>query len=331
MSRIREVTIVSGPPSPKCEIQHEAPALVFSAGGYTGNFFHEFNDGFIPLYITVNSIFPDQDVVLVISKARDWWVSKYAELLGTFSKHPIVDLDNDTATHCFPSASVGMISHGFMAIDPSLIPKSKTFLHFRAFLGMAYGQNHPSVYNPPKSRPLLVLVSRSGGVGRVLLNQNEVKLAAEKIGFDVTIFHPTPGTPLKEAYELIASSHAMVGIHGAALTHSLFLRPGSVFVQVVPLGLEWVSQVCFEGSAKAMGVEYMEYRITAEESSLRDKYSKHEMIIKDPVAFRGNNWSDKIMNIYLKEQDVELDLVRFRGYLKGIYLKAKIFMGKEAK
>jgi protein O-GlcNAc transferase len=327
MSRIKEVTLVAGPRSPKCEIQHKAPALVFSAGGYTGNFFHEFNDGFIPLYITVNSIFPDQEVVLVISKARDWWISKYKELLRTFSKHPIINLDNDTATHCFPSATVGMISHGFMTINPALIPSSKNFTHFRAFLGKAYCRNH-DLQNLPKSRPLLVLAGRSGGVGRLLLNQNEVKLEAEKVGFDVTVFEPTPGTPLKEAYALINSSHAMVGIHGAALTHSLFLRPGAVFLQVVPLGAGWVAEVCFERSARAMGIEYMEYRIKAEESSLMDKYGKDEMIVKDPAGFRGKKWSHEAMAIYLKEQNVKLDMVRFRKYLKEAYLKAKKLMDK---
>ncbi|XP_062150088.1 xylan glycosyltransferase MUCI21-like isoform X2 [Alnus glutinosa] len=328
MSRIKEVTLVAGPRSPKCNIQHKAPALVFSAGGYTGNFFHEFNDGFIPLYITVNSIFPNQDVVLVISKARDWWINKYKELLQTFSKYPIINLDNDTTTHCFPFASVGMISHGFMTIDPAFIQNSKKFTNFRAFLGKAYDQNH-KVQNLPKSRPLLVLVGRSGGVGRLLLNQNEVRLEAENVGFDVTLFEPTPRNPLKEAYALINSSHAMVGIHGAALTHSLFLRPGSVFVQVVPLGAEWVAKVCFERSARAMGLEYMEYRIKAEESSLIDKYSEDDMIVKDPVAFRGKNWSHKAMTIYLKEQNVKLDMVRFREYLKEAYTKAKKLMDRE--
>ncbi|XP_062155843.1 xylan glycosyltransferase MUCI21-like [Alnus glutinosa] len=333
MSRITEVTLLAGPPSPKCEIQHKAPAVVFSVGGYcaTGNFFHEFNDGFIPLYITVNSMFPDQDVVLVISNARDWWISKYRELLRTFSKHPIIILDNDTATQCFPSASVGLISHGVMTIDPESIPNSKTFTHFHAFLGKAYHQNHPSISSClPKSRPLLVLAGRNGSASRRLLNQNEVKLEAEKVGFDVTVFEPTPRTPLRESYALINSSHAMLGVHGAALTHSFFLRPRSIFVQVVPLGAEWVAEACFGRSARAMGIEYMEYKIKAEESSLIDKYSKDEMIIKDPVAFRGVNFSNHdAMRIYLKQQNVRLDIIRFREYLKEVYMKAKKFMDNE--
>ena len=75
------------------------------------------------------------------------------------------------------------------------------------------------------------------------------------------------------------------------------------------------------------GQEYMEYRIKAEESSLMEKYSKDDLVIRDPVAFRGTDWS--LMNVYLKEQNVTLDLDRFREYLKEMYKKAKKFMNKD--
>ncbi|XP_031263195.1 beta-1,2-xylosyltransferease XAX1-like isoform X2 [Pistacia vera] len=266
MKGIKELTITSAPQRPKCEIQHNVPALVFSAAK------------------------------LVIG------------------------------------GLTSLISHGFMNIDPALIPNSRTFIHFRAFLEKAYGshgQIHPSKNNSPLVRPRLVLVSRRDSLGRVINNEAKAKLVLEKIGFDVIVFEPNPGTPLNEAYAIINSSHAMVGVHGAALTHSLFLRPGSVFVQVVPLGLDWVAQVCFAKSARAMRFEYMEYKIKAEESSLVEKYNKNDLLIKDPVAFRGKNWSEDIMNIYLKEQNVNFDLVRFGEYFKQVYKKAKQFMDKE--
>ncbi|GAV61112.1 DUF563 domain-containing protein [Cephalotus follicularis] len=331
MATIKELTLTSGPPPPSstCQVQHNAPALVFSAGGYTGNFFHDFNDGFIPLYITVSSIYPNQDFVLVISQASDWWVHKYAEVLRAFSKHhPIVNLDKDTATHCFTSATIGLMSHGFMTIDSKLIPSSKTLSHFRAFLGKAYDQgqtHHPD----SESRPRLVLASRTGDVGRVILNQAELKWVAQDVGFDVVVFEPRSSDSLREAYALINSSHVMVGVHGAALTHSLFLRPGSVLVQVVPLGTQWVAEVCFANPAKDLGLVYMEYKIGAEESSLVGKYDKNDVVIKDPVAFQGNYWSTAVMSIYLREQNVKLNLDRFREYLKKAYKEAKKLMENE--
>ena len=54
--------------------------------GFTGNIFHDLKDGFI---ITINSILPDQDVVLVISEIRDWWFNKYTKILCTFTEYPI--------------------------------------------------------------------------------------------------------------------------------------------------------------------------------------------------------------------------------------------------
>lgn len=200
MSRIRELTLISGPIGPiSCKVQHESPALVFSAGGYTGNFFHEFSDGFIPLFITVRSLFHDErrDLVLVISKYRDWWAHKYSDLLRSFTDHPIVDLDGDSETHCFPSAKLGLISHGLMTINPDLnsttakAKKGLTLSSFRGFLDESYGriENSEEVSESTHTtRPRLVLVSRVGRVGRVLVNEREVKKEAERAGFRVVLF-----------------------------------------------------------------------------------------------------------------------------------------------
>ncbi|GMH01774.1 hypothetical protein Nepgr_003613 [Nepenthes gracilis] len=87
MTMIKQITLISSPSGPPCDVNRNAPGLVFSAGEYTINFFHDFNDGFILLFISVNSLFPSAygDLVLVIEKSRDWWLTKYADLLRTFT------------------------------------------------------------------------------------------------------------------------------------------------------------------------------------------------------------------------------------------------------
>ncbi|KAM1417537.1 hypothetical protein ACFXTH_021005 [Malus domestica] len=320
-------SLISGPPGPKSQVQHTGPALVFSAGGYTGNMFHDFNDGFIPIFIIVHSILHYQAPILVISEARDRWVSRYADLLKIFSKHTIINLDNDTATHCFTSASVGLISHGLVTINPTLLHNPKTMVHFHAILDKAFGK-HRRDCKPWTSRPRLVLLSRTLGVGRAILTQDDARRAAEKVGFELVIFEPTSTTDMHFAYDLISKSHAMVGVHGAALTHLLFMRPGAVFMQIVPLGTNWPAKVCYESPARAMGLQYIDYRIDVEESSLVHKYGKDDIVVKDPAAKIGSNW-DILTKIYLKEQDVKLDLNRFTWFLKSAYGKAKRFMEKE--
>lgn len=329
ISYIKEITLTSAPPKSTCGVTHHSPALVFSAGGYTGNFYHEMNENFIPLFITINSLFPNQDVVLVVTQGKAWWFQKYAELLSAFSpNHPIINVNNQTTTHCFPSAIIGLIKHGQMIINPTLLPYPKTLFDFHTFLNNAYTKSDtPILYpNTRVSGPHLTLISRRGNVSRVILNQEEVIREAEEIGFNVHVFEPSRNaSSMAYAYNLIHTGHVLLGVHGAGLTNLLFLRPGSVLVQVVPIGLDWSSRTYYGKSvSKSMGLEYIEYKIEANESSLSETYGAESLVIKDPTAFTEKKWSKR--RIYLKQQDVKLDMIRFRKCLTKAYEKARIFM-----
>jgi len=48
------------------------------------------------------------------------------------------------------------------------------------------------------------------------------------------------------------------------------------------------------------GQKYMEYRIQAEECSLIENYNNDDMVIRDPVALKGTDWS--LMNVYIFEE-----------------------------
>lgn len=96
-------------------------------------------------------------------------------------------------------------------------------------------------------------------------------------------------------------------------------------LQIVPLGTDWASEACYGSPAKVLGLDYMEYKIGVEESSLMAKYGREHGLVKDPIRSIGNRWG-KVMDIYLKEQDVTLDLARFRGTLEKAYVMARKFM-----
>ncbi|VVB03970.1 unnamed protein product [Arabis nemorensis] len=324
MQRIDKLVLTSGL-TRSCDITHDSPAIVFSAGGYIGSIYHDFFDCLIPLFITANKYFPDRDFILVVTNPKEWWMPKYINVLGEFSKHKtiLLDKENVSITHCFTSAIVGLISHESMTVDLNQTTNSKSLVDFHNLLGKAFNTNITTIRT--HNKPRLILVSRYGAIGRVMLNEKEIKEMLEDIGFEVITFRPSGTTSLREAYKLIKSSHGMVGVHGAALTHLLFLRPGSVFVQVVPVGLEWV-KTCYESPAKAMKLDYIEYPINVGESSLVEKYDRDDLVLKDPIAFRGMDWNVSKMKVYLKEQDVRLDVNRFRKHMNKAYEKANSFM-----
>ncbi|XP_075659291.1 xylan glycosyltransferase MUCI21-like [Castanea sativa] len=263
-SIVKQLTLTSAPHSTQCEVTHNSPALVFSAGGYTGNLLHDFSDGFVPLFITINSLFYNQDVILVISDCNDlWWPQKYAEILAQFSHDPIIDIKKERVTHCFPSAIIGPIKHGPMIVDPTLLPHHpKSLNDFRIFLEKSYKKKcGDDVLITSNNRPQLVFVIRKLDVGRAILNKKEVIKAIEEVGFDVNVLDPTTTHTLARAFRLVHSSHAMLGVHGAGLTHMLFQRPKAVLVQVVPIGVDLPSNISFKGPAKNLGLEYMDYKV----------------------------------------------------------------------
>ena len=332
MSKIKELTLTSAPHSTQCKVTHNSPALVFSAGGYTGNFFHDFSDGFVPLFITINSHFYNQDVILVISDCNDlWWPQKYAEILSQFSHHPIIDIKKERVTHCFPSAIIGLINHGPMIVDPTLLPHHpKSLTDFRIFQENSYNKKGgDDVLITSYNRPHLVFVIRKPDVRRAILNKKEVIKAVEEVGFDVNVLDPTTThTSLAKAFKLVHSSHAMLGVHGAGLTHMLFLRPRAVLVQVVPIGVDSPSNISFKGPTKNLGLEYMDYKVKTKESSLAEIYGANDLVLKNPDAYVNGNYSK--MRVYMRTQNLKLDIVRFKRYLVKVYKKAKKFMDMES-
>ncbi|KAI8527554.1 hypothetical protein RHMOL_Rhmol12G0083900 [Rhododendron molle] len=324
METVREVTLTTAPLQSPCAITHTSPALIFSAGGFTSNVFHDFNEGFIPLFITVDTFFNDQDVILAIVNCSDWWVDKYSELIARFTRHPIINLDKETATHCFPTAIVGLMSHGPMTVDPTLQRGAhpKTVLDFHAILTTTYGQGYTL---PPQNQPKLVIIGRS--THRVILNQDKVLEAAKNVGFDVVVFEPTQGTPMREVFRVLHSSHVMIGVHGAGLTNELFLRPGAVFMQIVPIRNSWLGDICYGKLALRLGLEYIVYDIAIEESSLANQLPKDLLDPNDQGGMLMNDWAN--WEIYMN-QNVTLNLARFGRYLERAYEKAKISMQKES-
>ncbi|OQU86414.1 hypothetical protein SORBI_3003G087700 [Sorghum bicolor] len=86
---------------------------------------------------------------------------------------------------------------------------------------------------------------------------------------------------------------------------------------VLPLGpLEFVASY-FRGPAGDMGLTYLEYRISPEESTLVDQYPRDHPVLTDPMSLssKAKDWVS-FMGVYLFKQDVRLDMKRFRPVLK---------------
>ncbi|VFQ78524.1 unnamed protein product [Cuscuta campestris] len=306
----------------RCDVRHDVPGLFFSTGGYNGNLFHEFTDAIVPLFITARRF--NGRVIFVILEYHRWWVTKYNEILSALSDHQVIDFRRDNRTHCFPGAVVGLRAHDDLQIDLNLTEDNTTIQDFRDFLDRAYSTRIREIIEEEEEsdlageeskkprNPKLVVMARNDS--RMILNQIDLVRLAGEIGFRVEVLVPDRRTELARMYKILNSSDAMVGVHGAALTHFMFLRPGSVFIQIVPVGIDWAAENYCEKPAVKMGLEYIGYKIGANESTLHRQYDESDVVFTNPLSVNRKGWN-YTKSIYLDHQNVVLDLARFRPSL----------------
>ncbi|XP_058192032.1 xylan glycosyltransferase MUCI21-like [Rhododendron vialii] len=274
-----------------------------------------------------------------LSLSPGWWLRHYIDLLSSYTRHQIINLDEEKAVHCFPSAIIGLISHGASIVDPTLQRghHPKTLHDFHSFIAATYSKSHAPLrnetnvdYSPPllppslpwrlEGRPRLVLLNRKGA--RTILNIDKVYQAALEVGFDTVVYEPSRETSLHQDFRLIDSSHALIAVHGAGLTNMLFLRKGSVLMQLAPKESDWLGSLFYGKMAVRLGLEYMVYDLGEDESLLgMDKATKERLAREGGTL---ENW------VWYKDQKIKLDELRFKKYLKRAYKKAKIFMQKES-
>ncbi|KAL7139481.1 hypothetical protein ABFS83_09G054300 [Erythranthe nasuta] len=294
-----------------CGRNFTVPAVVFSIGGYSGNHFHDFTDLLIPLYLTSRQF--NRQVIFLVSDKRSTWISKYNLVLHKLSKYEIIDTNNEeNQVLCFPKTIVGLTSHKEFGIDPS-IPPHYSMQDFRHFLRSTYSLERESVtststYNNKK--PRMLIVSRKKN--RFIKNEIEVAEMARKVGFDVVV--EEMGLNLTVVAKLVNSFDVLMGVHGAGLTNMVFLPENTVVIQIIPFGADLWAKPYFTLPIKDMNLRYLEYKVGLNESSLLGKYPVGSEVYSDPGAVYKKGFIH-FHAVYLKNQDVTLDFVRFREVL----------------
>ncbi|XP_028786503.1 alpha-1,3-arabinosyltransferase XAT3-like [Neltuma alba] len=196
----------------------------------------------------------------------------------------MINTNTSTTTHCFPSATIGLRKHGPITIDPTQLPDRKTLVDFRGRLKnihMGSGDRTPaghmeSSISALKPKPSLMLVARRGNVSRVMLNQDEIIKVAKEVGFKVSLLEASgDNKSMADDYKQVHTSHALWWVPTG-------------------LGTEWASRTYYgEKTSRVLGLEYMEYKAEANESSLSDKYGSESLVVKNQEGFHGGKWSKR--------------------------------------
>ncbi|KAJ1282878.1 hypothetical protein BS78_03G085200 [Paspalum vaginatum] len=164
--------------APPCTVTYSIPAVLFALGGLTGNFWHDFSDVLVPLFIASRRY--DGEVQFLISNMKPWWPVAYKTILRRLSRYEAVDLDGDDDAHvrCFPHVTVGIHQHNGLSIVPEWVPGGRRLdmTDFTRFMREVYALPRPAPVSltreEPGRLPRLLLVHR--GHSRRFLNEDEV-------------------------------------------------------------------------------------------------------------------------------------------------------------
>uniref|UniRef100_A0A0D9WQH0 Glycosyltransferase 61 catalytic domain-containing protein n=1 Tax=Leersia perrieri TaxID=77586 RepID=A0A0D9WQH0_9ORYZ len=314
-----EVTIKSVPSpaaAPACTRTHDVPAVVFSVAGYTDNFFHDNTDVMIPLFLTTAHL--AGEVQLLITNFKPWWVHKYTPLLKKISNYEVInfdDKDGGDVVHCFRRGGLGLYRDRDLIISPhpTRNPRNYTMVDYNRFLRRAFGlpRDTPAVLGDKTgARPRMLLIERKGT--RKLLNLHDVAALCEELGFAVTVAEA--GADVRGFAEKVNAADVLLAVHGAGLTNQIFLPTGAVLVQIVPWGkMDWMATNFYGQPARDMRLRYVEYYVSEEETTLKDKYPRDHYVFKDPMAIHAQGWF-ALAEIVMK-QDVKVNVTRFKPFL----------------
>ncbi|KAJ3699253.1 hypothetical protein LUZ61_002958 [Rhynchospora tenuis] len=294
MEHVTAVTIkplYASTEAPKCNIYHNITAIVFSKGIYAGiNFFHDFADVLVPLFITARQF--EGEVQILMVDLQPNWIEKHKKFLSQISNYEIIDFNQENQVHCYPRVIVGLYSHGAFTMDPSITPNNNSMVDFARLMRKAYSLERDFATNlveDSKTKPRLLIIARNHT--RKIINIDEVVAVVEEYGFEVAVNESSLDTNVEEFGRLVNSFDVIMGVHGAGLTNEVFLPTNAVLIQIVPLGnIHWIAFTDFGNPALNMKLKYVQYCISEEESTLIDLYPRDHAVFRDPESFLGKGW-----------------------------------------
>ncbi|KAG5546589.1 hypothetical protein RHGRI_018685 [Rhododendron griersonianum] len=294
-------------PPPPCRYTHNVPAVVFSSGGYSGNVFHDFSELIIPLFLTSHHF--QSRLHFIVTDFKPIFFDKYRNIFSHLSSYEVINPAANVGVHCFPGLVVGLHYHDHLAINTTAIPRGYSILDFKQFLRESYNLKIRDL--SPTEKPVLILISRPKS--RMFLNEDQMVTMMKELDFRVVIAKPDMMANIGKFSKIVNSCSVLVAAHGAGLTNIIFLPQGAVMVQVVGLDLEWASTHYYGKPATEMGLNYLEYKIEPEESSLISHYGRDNPIITDPASIVASRGMLVGRAIYLGEQNFNINVTRFRN------------------
>ncbi|XP_078176714.1 alpha-1,3-arabinosyltransferase XAT2-like [Carex rostrata] len=304
---------------PACDVTHDVPVLIFPTALFSFNLFHDYTDLLLPLFVAANQY--NGKIQFAVTNFHWPWIKKFMPHLQALSHYPIINLDSETLVHCFPSGQIGLRATFPMTVDNYSAQNVSTMVAFRHFVRTSLSLERTEIditdQKNSNKKPRIAILLRK--VTRTFTNENEIVEMAKEVGFEVVRTDAETTKDFPRIAHLINSCDVLMGLHGAGLTNMMYLPNNATLIQVIPWGdLRLVSWKDFGEPTKYMGLNYIEYEIKEEESTLIEKYPRNHTVFTNPQELHKQGWT-AMYSVYLVQQSVKLNVNRFRAVLVDLF------------
>ena len=300
----------------ECEVNLEKPTFIMKLDA-TVNMYHHFCD-FVNLYASlhINNTFQMDNTILIWDTYP--YRSNFEPVWSAFSGHPPLSLKAFTGKKvCFRQAVFPLLPRMVFGLyyNMPLVPgcyKSGLFNAFNRHVLHKLGIS--SRFDPKKDKKQvrITLISRTTQYRRILNERALVEALKKKSSsFAVRVATFSHSQPFKDQLDLIANTDILIGMHGAGLTHCLFLPDWAVLFELYNCD----DVHCYKDLAHLRGVKYItwENKEKLERDSGRTGVNGDENNAKNGAHLKFSNYRFDVQE-FLRLTMVAVQHVRTARY-----------------
>ncbi|XP_055642825.1 EGF domain-specific O-linked N-acetylglucosamine transferase [Toxorhynchites rutilus septentrionalis] len=241
-----------------CDITIEKPAFIMKIDA-TINMYHHFCD-FLNLYGSLHANLSDPtgfttDVHILVWESYTY-SSPFAETFKAFTKHPIADLKTYAGkVVCFKNLVLPLLPRMIFGLyyNTPIISGCENSGLFQAFSEHILHRLRISLKSHTQRKVRITFLSRQTKY-RTVLNEDELleeisdneRYIVNRVSFNYKM-------PFREQLKITRNTDVFIGMHGAGLTHLLFLPKWAVLFELY----HCEDPNCYKDLARLKGVRYM--------------------------------------------------------------------------
>ena len=236
--------------------------------------------------------------------------SAFADAFQAFTQHPIQNLNHYAGKRvCFKNAVFPLLPrmlYGLYYNTPLSRNDCQNSGLFKAFSDfMIHRLNIPTPKSTNSQNIKVTILARQTKHRRILNLGALEHILAETGNFEVTIAPFSHRTPFKKQLEIVRNSDILVGVHGAGLTHMLFLPDWAAVFEIY----DCEDPGCYRDLAKMRGLKHISWT--------KDKMDKIQPEFKAMTETENPDVSAKFTNYAFDPEEFLKKVLEAAEYVKN--------------